>query len=145
MPLSHLWPCSSELVPQKGRSSGYYFNFQVSPVLGSIVLVFWENSVSGIGIVLSTWSYVVAGDTWVSQSRRKSSGKFQSSFSFSPSLMNPSKSIYNSRWVRWVVVFGVTGTINQCGEVHDEIFLSVSNPMTDVRGDWLVVLYALQD
>lgn len=85
--------CASELVPQKGNSSGWCFNVHVSSVVGTIIVACCASSVSRSDGVLHTWSPVVVGDAQVSQSQRKSSGKSQASFLFSPSLTKPSKAI----------------------------------------------------
>ena len=62
MSLSNLWTCSGELAPQKVSCSGQCFNFQVSPVVGSFIVAFWESSVSESGRVMSMWSLEVAGN-----------------------------------------------------------------------------------
>ena len=62
-------------------------------MVDSVVVVLWASSASGSGRVVSTLSHAVAVNVWVSQSRRNSSGKSQTSFSFSPSLMKHSKAI----------------------------------------------------
>ena len=62
-------------------------------MIGSVKSVCWASAVFGSDRVLSTWSPIVVGDTWISQSQSKSSGKSHASYSFNPNLMKQSEAL----------------------------------------------------
>ena len=56
-------------------------------VVGFTIAARWSSGVAGSSVMLSTCSHLVAGKTWIIQSRRRSSGKYQAVCLLRPVLL----------------------------------------------------------